>query len=393
MNWAMDPIQLNSETVTVRTLRPEDIDLVAPHLVDLEGWAGTTWGITCTEKARAMLERQLEAYDRQEHHPLVYFYQGEVAGFTCLHGAIPRRKALEIGFTLVNPRLRRTRVNTEVKYLLFRHSFETLGCVRVELRVDALNFVSQTAVLRLGARFEGKLDHWVVREDDPHPVGHMYSVGVSSWPGVKARLEKLRAGEAPEEPRLPLTITTPRLRLERARLSHVPGLLAVLTRLSPETGESFPALSQMREERELRAYIAERMHAAAENKGYFYAVIDRASNLPIGHVQIKDTDWQRGTGWLGYLLDEKFHRRGLGTEMVREVLKHLEPLRRLAIHVLPSNAGSLALAHKLGFEKEGFLRGGHWGTNGTAHDVVLLARVTKAEKEKRPLPKEQPLFV
>jgi len=41
----------------------------------------------------------------------------------------------------------RSAINTEAKYLLLRHAFETLKCIRVELKTDSLNERSRAAIL------------------------------------------------------------------------------------------------------------------------------------------------------------------------------------------------------------------------------------------------------
>src|SRR5208283_4494323 len=76
---------------------------------------------------------------------------GRVIGCT-RYGNIDRsHHRVEIGWTWVAPEWQRTGVNTEAKYLLLRHAFETLGCIRVELKTDSLNEKSRAAILRIGA--------------------------------------------------------------------------------------------------------------------------------------------------------------------------------------------------------------------------------------------------
>src|ERR1700694_1358513 len=48
-------------------------------------------------------------------------------------------RRLEIGGTWINPRWQRTAINTEAKFLMLRYAFETLGCIRVQLKTDSLN--------------------------------------------------------------------------------------------------------------------------------------------------------------------------------------------------------------------------------------------------------------
>ena len=64
---------------------------------------------------------------------------GRVIGSTRYGNIDPSNLRVEIGWTWIAPRWQRTAVNTEAKFLLLRHAFETLGCIRVELKTDALN--------------------------------------------------------------------------------------------------------------------------------------------------------------------------------------------------------------------------------------------------------------
>src|SRR6185295_12554561 len=56
-----------------------------------------------------------------------------------------KHRRLEVGGTWVAPPWQRTVINTESKYLLLRHAFETLGCNRVEFKTDSLNQKSRAA--------------------------------------------------------------------------------------------------------------------------------------------------------------------------------------------------------------------------------------------------------
>ena len=88
----------------------------------------------------------------------------------------------------------RTPINTECKFLLLRHAFETLGCVRVQLKTDERNVRSQRAIERLGAVKEGILRKYQVTHAGYHRNTVMYSIVDTEWAGVKARLEEKLAG-------------------------------------------------------------------------------------------------------------------------------------------------------------------------------------------------------
>ncbi len=96
---------------------------------------------------------------------------------------------LEIGWTWLGAAVQRTAVNTECKYLLLRHAFDTLGAVRVQLKTDGRNEQSQRAIRRIGARYEGTLRRQR-RVWDGHVRDTVYfSILDSEWPGVKRELE------------------------------------------------------------------------------------------------------------------------------------------------------------------------------------------------------------
>ena len=100
---------------------------------------------------------------------------------------------LEIGWTWVGRQWQRTAVNTEAKYLLLRHAFETLKCMRVELKTDSLNDRSRAAILRIGAREDGTFRNHMITASGRIRHTVYFSIIDSEWPSVKAELEaKLR---------------------------------------------------------------------------------------------------------------------------------------------------------------------------------------------------------
>jgi RimJ/RimL family protein N-acetyltransferase len=80
------------------------------------------------------------------------------------------------------------------KLLQLTHAFETLGCVRVELKTHASNERSRAAMLALGATFEGiHRKHRVIEGLGVRDTA-WFSVIDDDWPAVKARLQARRAG-------------------------------------------------------------------------------------------------------------------------------------------------------------------------------------------------------
>jgi RimJ/RimL family protein N-acetyltransferase len=100
-------------------------------------------------------------------------------------------RSLEIGGTWYGKAFQRTAANTESKYLLLRHAFETLGCVRVQFRTDLRNERSQRAIERLGAVREAVFRKHLLMPDGYQRSSVFYSIIDDEWPAVKARLETM----------------------------------------------------------------------------------------------------------------------------------------------------------------------------------------------------------
>lgn len=115
---------------------------------------------------------------------------GEAVGCSSFMDLRPAHRALEIGATWIAPAHRGTSVNPEAKLLMMRHAFETLDCVRVQLKCDARNVRSAAAIAKLGAVFEGRLRKYGILPDGFVRDTLMFSVTDAEWPEVRAGLER-----------------------------------------------------------------------------------------------------------------------------------------------------------------------------------------------------------
>lgn len=122
---------------------------------------------------------------------VIHLAAGRVAGATRYLNIMPKDRGLEIGGTWYGLEFQRTPVNTECKYLLLRHAFETLGCIRVQLKTDLRNERSQKAIERLGAVREGVLRNHMILPDGRYRDSVFYSILDREWPAVKKRLEQM----------------------------------------------------------------------------------------------------------------------------------------------------------------------------------------------------------
>ncbi len=122
---------------------------------------------------------------------VIHLASGRVAGATRYLNIVPKDRGLEIGGTWYGPEFQRTPVNTECKYLLLQHAFETLDCIRVQLKTDLRNERSQKAIERLGAVREGVLRNHMILPDGRYRDSVFYSILDTEWPEVKKRLEEM----------------------------------------------------------------------------------------------------------------------------------------------------------------------------------------------------------
>ena len=115
---------------------------------------------------------------------------GRVIGSTRYMNIERTHHRVEIGCTWIGQEWQRSAANTEAKYLLLRHAFETLGCMRVELKTDSLNEKSRAAILRIGAKQEGIFRNHMITSTGRIRHTVYFSIVDSEWSGVKAELER-----------------------------------------------------------------------------------------------------------------------------------------------------------------------------------------------------------
>jgi len=132
----------------------------------------------------------LQAQSRGEEYAFVVKYLNEIVGSTRYMDIRPENKGAEIGWTWYNKAVWGTAVNPECKFLLLRHAFEDWRAIRVQLKTDVNNLHSQKAILKLGAKFEGRLRNHRFRRNGSIRDTMMYSITSGEWPLVKEGLSR-----------------------------------------------------------------------------------------------------------------------------------------------------------------------------------------------------------
>ena len=112
----------------------------------------------------------------------------KIIGSTRYCNAESLNKRVEIGYTWYAKTFQRTGVNTECKYLLLTHAFETLNAMAVEFRTHWHNQASRAAIARLGAKQDGILRNHQKSADGTYRDTVVFSIIDQEWPTVKKGL-------------------------------------------------------------------------------------------------------------------------------------------------------------------------------------------------------------
>jgi RimJ/RimL family protein N-acetyltransferase len=157
-----------------------------------ETWAWLAHLNESREKFDRWFETSLAATreDREGVFAIRALAGGRLVGSSRFMAVRPADRVVEIGWTWLDPAVWRSGVNVETKLLQMTHAFETLGCVRVELKTDARNERSRAAIAAIPAQFEGVLRKHMIVPDVGQRDTAYYSVLDSEWPAVRANLQR-----------------------------------------------------------------------------------------------------------------------------------------------------------------------------------------------------------
>jgi RimJ/RimL family protein N-acetyltransferase len=188
------PLTLDGNLVRLEPISDAHISDLAQAANDKSIWTYFASGhLTTIEDVKSFVQDLLKKQAAGTDLPFTVIHKaaGKAIGCTRFMEIRKEHRGLEIGGTWYGIAYQRTGVNTECKYLLLRHAFEVLGCIRVQLKTDLRNLRSQRAIERIGAVREGVLRHQMIMPDGYLRDSVFYSFTNDDWPRVKEHLEKL----------------------------------------------------------------------------------------------------------------------------------------------------------------------------------------------------------
>jgi len=188
----VEPVVLEGGHVRLEPLTPEHSNALCEVGLDEELWRWIPVPVQTPTQMAEYVETALKDHASGMALPFAKVEKttGRVIGSTRYANIERAHHRLEIGWTWIARPWQRTAVNTESKYLLLRHAFETLGCMRVELKTDSLNAQSRAAILRIGAREEGTFRNHMITSSGRIRHTVYFSIVDAEWPDVCSRLER-----------------------------------------------------------------------------------------------------------------------------------------------------------------------------------------------------------
>jgi N-acetyltransferase len=274
-----------------------------------------------------------------------------VIGSTSYHDMIAAVKRVEIGYTWYAKSAQRSNVNTTCKLMLMAHAFDTLGCAIVGWRTDILNFASQRAIEKLGAKREGIIRHHAPRRDGTVRDTVMYGMLAAQWPDQKAILEgRLRDGGF-----APRARTTPVVDVREIDFDNIDPVLRLNAGARGESLVASNAISLA--QASVNANAVPRAIYDGETVVGFIMLYNPTRDPALAQKEEAPLDalylWR-------FMVDFKRHGHGYGTAALRWAMRYAasQPaLTRMRLSYVPIEGSAAAFYERHGFRKTGELDG------------------------------------
>lgn len=187
----LSPVVLTGKTMELQPLSLGHGRDLAEAVAHEELWRSTMTSLPAPSQVETYIIGALEEQQAGRALPfaIVDRRSGKAIGSTRYANIRQEHRSVEIGWTWLGVPWQRTAINTEAKYQLLCHAFETLGCLRVELKTDVLNERSRRAIERIGAQQEGIFRRHMIMPNGRIRDSVYYSVVDVDWPTTRSRLE------------------------------------------------------------------------------------------------------------------------------------------------------------------------------------------------------------
>ncbi|APX74519.1 GNAT family N-acetyltransferase [Achromobacter insolitus] len=186
----LQPVTLAGEVVRLEPLAAGHAAPLAQVGLHPELWKLQPEPVQTLDDMQRYVDRALAAQREGHCLPFVIVRQedDQIIGATRYMDVALAHKRLEIGGTWLTPSSQRSGANTEAKFLLLQHAFETIGIIRVVFKTELSNMQSRQAILRIGGVEEGVFRKHLIAQSGRARDMIYFAILDEDWPTVKARL-------------------------------------------------------------------------------------------------------------------------------------------------------------------------------------------------------------
>ncbi|UII77324.1 GNAT family N-acetyltransferase [Flagellimonas sp. HMM57] len=191
MNSWLHPIELEGNLVKLIPMQQTHREGLLEAATDGNLWELWYTSVPSSTTVDAYMDFAINEQKAQRALPFVIIDKktNTIVGSTRFCSVDAPNRRVEIGYTWYAKHVQRTGINTECKYLLLQHAFETLDAIAVEFKTNFFNFPSRNAILRLGARQDGIIRNHRIDKQGNIRDTVIFSILNSEWPTVKTSLE------------------------------------------------------------------------------------------------------------------------------------------------------------------------------------------------------------
>ena len=184
-------LTLTGNYIVLRPMEEADADVLVAAASDGELWNLAYTVVPSASTINSYIATALRGRAAGTVIPFVTIVRstGQIIGSTRFWKIDTDNRRLEIGHTWLSASWQRTLANTEAKYLMLKHAFDDMACVRVQFTTDVLNERSRRAILRLGAVEEGVIRNERIMPNGRKRTSVRFSIIDDEWPQVRSRLE------------------------------------------------------------------------------------------------------------------------------------------------------------------------------------------------------------
>jgi RimJ/RimL family protein N-acetyltransferase len=287
---------------------------------------------------------------------------GKIIGSSRFAGHDVERSMVEVGYTFVSREYWGAGYNRELKFLMLNYAFQF--CEVVQFVVGEINYRSQTAVKKIGAK---EID----RVTTPQLGGDLrtsvvYEIKKSDWPALAPTL--VRSFDRP-------SLVANRLVLEPVRESHSDELWELFRDPELHHFVPFEPLSLEKQKERCIRWATGRSPDGTE-LWLNWVGRDKLSKKAVAHFQagVKAD----GIASIGYLVSRDFQRKGIATEGLMAVFKYLR--EGLAVKEVRAwsdtrNHASHRLAEKLGMVQVQFVKDADFFKGATSDEFVFSKKL------------------